>query len=171
VAWLGRALDHAVPGGKLNRGVSVIDSYRALVGDRGLSADETHQCHVLGWCVEWLQAFFLVADDMMDHSLTRRGQPCWYRMPGVGGIAINDAFLLEACLYRFLKRTFRSAPCYIDLVELLQETTYQARTPTHRQREGDREQDRHIFIHTHTCARERERGRCASVWKRVGGRV
>ena len=57
-----------------------------------------------------LQAFFLVSDDMMDSSITRRGQPCWYRVEEpckVGLIAINDAFLLEGAIYYLLKRYFK----------------------------------------------------------------
>lgn len=61
----------------------------------------------------------------MDASITRRSQPCWYRVPEVGMIAINDSFMLEAAVYRLIKVHFRGQPYYIDLVELFQETTYQ----------------------------------------------
>lgn len=61
----------------------------------------------------------------MDSSITRRGQPCWFRKNGVGMIAINDAFLLESCIYHFLKKYFRDTDYYIDLVELFHETTFQ----------------------------------------------
>ena len=29
--------------------------------------------------ISQMQGAFLVADDIMDHSLTRRGKPCWYK--------------------------------------------------------------------------------------------
>ena len=61
----------------------------------------------------------------MDASITRRGEPCWYRQPGVGMVAINDAFMLEASIYQILRKRFRSHPAYIDLVELFQEVTWQ----------------------------------------------
>jgi farnesyl diphosphate synthase len=72
-----------------------------------------------------LQAYFLVADDMMDNSITRRGQPCWYRVSHVGLIAVNDAFMLEAAIYRLLKVHFRKEVYYADLLDLFHETTYQ----------------------------------------------
>lgn len=55
---------------------------------------ERCQAAALGWCIEFLQAFFLVADDLMDDSVTRRGQPCWFRLPEVKTIAVNDRYAL-----------------------------------------------------------------------------
>lgn len=58
---------------------------------------------------------------MMDQSITRRGQPCWYRVPGVHNIAINDSFMLEGAIYHLLKKHFRSEPYYVHLLELFHE--------------------------------------------------
>lgn len=90
-----------------------------------LTDEQFEHLSILGWLTELLQAFFLVSDDMMDSSITRRGQPCWYRHEGVGMIAINDSFMLESGIYLTLKKRFRSHPAYIDLVELFHEVTWQ----------------------------------------------
>ncbi|KAJ7896083.1 isoprenoid synthase domain-containing protein [Mycena olivaceomarginata] len=116
-------LDYNVPGGKLNRGVAVVDTVEILKG-AALDDDEYYKAAILGWSVELLQAFFLVTDDIMDTTITRRGQPCWYRVPGVGMNAINDAITLEATIYYLLKKHFRGMPYYVDLLELFQETAY-----------------------------------------------
>jgi farnesyl diphosphate synthase len=73
---------------------------------------------VLGWAIEFLQAFFLVADDVMDESKTRRGQPCWYKLENVQMIAINDSFLLESFVFTILKTHFGHEPYYNRLVAL-----------------------------------------------------
>ena len=75
--------------------------------------------------MEFLQAFFLVADDAMDDSVTRRGQPCWFRLPEVKLIAINDSFILESCVFKILKKYFGAEPCYTQLVDLFIEVTRQ----------------------------------------------
>ena len=111
-------------GGKYNRGMSVPDTASILLS-RPLHPDEYHKAATLGWMTELLQAFFLVSDDIMDSSITRRGNPCWYRMPDVGMIAINDAFMLESSIYLLLKKHFRSHPSYVDFVELFHEVTFQ----------------------------------------------
>jgi farnesyl diphosphate synthase len=43
----------------------------------------------------------------MDSSVTRRGQPCWYRLEEVGLIAVNDGLLLESLMYIIIKSHFR----------------------------------------------------------------
>ncbi|KAJ9191526.1 hypothetical protein DTO164E3_8812 [Paecilomyces variotii] len=122
--WFEKSLNVNTPGGKLNRGLSVPDTGLALL-KKPLTDEQFKHLSMLGWLTELLQAFFLVSDDIMDSSITRRGQPCWYRQEGVGMIAINDAFMLESGIYIILKKHFRSHPAYVDLVELFHETTWQ----------------------------------------------
>lgn len=119
-----QSLNANTPGGKLNRGISVPDSGSQLL-ERPLSSEEFKNLATLGWLTELLQAFFLVSDDIMDGSITRRGQPCWYRQSGVGMVAINDAFMLESSIYLILKKHFRTHPAYLDLMELFHEVSWQ----------------------------------------------
>jgi farnesyl diphosphate synthase len=123
-AYLSRMLEYTCVGGKMNRGLAVVATLRTLVSGRELTSEELQSAIVAGWCIEILQAFFLVADDLMDSSLTRRGQPCWYRNAGVGTAAVNDSFILESSLYILLKQFIKGKPYYVDLMELFQDVTY-----------------------------------------------
>ena len=105
--------------------MSVIDTTAILLDTPTLTQMQFFHAATLGWTTELLQAFFLVSDDIMDSSKTRRGQPCWYLQPNVGMIAINDAFMLESAIYVLLKTHFRSHPAYVDLLELYHETSFQ----------------------------------------------
>jgi len=121
IKWASEVIEYTVQGGKLNRGVTVLTVHRTLTRanhGRDLTPTEVARASVLGWAIEWLQAFFLVADDIMDDSQTRRGQPCWYLVPKVGMIAINDSFLLESFVFSLLRQHFGAEPYYHSLVEL-----------------------------------------------------
>ncbi|PFH60739.1 hypothetical protein XA68_10447 [Ophiocordyceps unilateralis] len=124
IEWFRENVETNTIGGKCNRGMSVPDSASILLG---APLDDKQFLHaaVLGWSTELLQAFFLVSDDIMDSSITRRDKPCWYRREGVGMVAINDAFMLESCVYVLLKTFFRSHPSYLGFMELFHETTLQ----------------------------------------------
>ncbi|KAF2191838.1 farnesyl pyrophosphate synthetase [Zopfia rhizophila CBS 207.26] len=124
--WFEKSLNYNTVGGKCNRGMSVVDTSSILLS-RTLPVDseEYFRAATLGWMIELLQAFFLVSDDIMDSSKTRRGAPCWYLVPKVGMVAINDAFMLESSIYLLLKKHFRQEKSYIDMVELFHEVTLQ----------------------------------------------
>ncbi|KAI9439016.1 farnesyl diphosphate synthase [Lactarius indigo] len=119
-----RSATYNVPGGKLNRGLSVVDSVAILKG-RELTEEEYFKAAVLGWSVELMQAYFLVVDDIMDSSITRRGQPCWYRLEGVGSRVIKDVLVMEGAIFQVIRKYFRTESFYVDIIDLLHEVTYQ----------------------------------------------
>ncbi|KAL8751462.1 MAG: hypothetical protein Q9184_006065 [Pyrenodesmia sp. 2 TL-2023] len=122
--WYKDSLIHNTMGGKCNRGMSVVDTTSILLS-RPLDKTELFHSATLGWLTELLQAFFLVSDDIMDGSQTRRGQPCWYKQPKVGMIAINDAFMLESSIYVLLAQHFKQHPSYAGFLEIFHTTTFQ----------------------------------------------
>jgi len=127
VEWVRKMLDYNVCGGKMNRGLMVVESGREIFKATGkpLTNELLVKFAILGWCIEWLQAWLLVADDFMDDSQTRRGQMCWYLQPHVKKIALNDAFMIEMLIFKILKRHFGDAPYYVQLLDLMLETSFQ----------------------------------------------
>jgi len=120
--WLARVLQFNVPHGKRNRGLATALAYRYLTPE--LHEDNVRLSYILGWTVEMLQAFFLVADDIMDGSETRRGHPCWYKMDNLGAAAFNDAILLESSIYAILKKYFREKDYYVDILDIMHDATH-----------------------------------------------
>jgi farnesyl diphosphate synthase len=124
VDWIKDMSDYNVPGGKLNRGLAVVASAKILDPKEMQNRDTYIAACILGWGIEFLQAFFLIADDIMDHSVTRRGHPCWYKVEKVKLIAVNDCCILEATIYRFLRKYLSHLPCYLEILELFHDVKY-----------------------------------------------
>ncbi|CAM0902122.1 unnamed protein product [Alopecurus aequalis] len=120
--WVAKMMDYNVPGGKLNRGLSVIDSYMLLREGAEVDDEDFYLACVLGWCIEWLQASALVLDDITDNAYTRRDNLCWYKLPTVGLSAINDGVLLKCHVQAIIKRYFKEKFYFLDLMELWNET-------------------------------------------------
>lgn len=116
-------MHYNVPRGKKNRGLATVVAYKSLCSAEQLNDADLLLANYLGWCVEMLQAMFLIQDDIMDHSETRRGDLCWYKMDNVNLIAINDGMMIENAVYHILKRFFREKSYYVDLMDLFHEAT------------------------------------------------
>jgi farnesyl diphosphate synthase len=111
----------------MNRGMTVDATLSAVKQSKGETATdkEIFQAQVVGWCIEWLQACFLVLDDIMDDSITRRGQPCWYKNADVKQKAINDGLILESCIYTLLKKHLKGSSAYHAIVDMFHEISWQ----------------------------------------------
>ncbi|XP_063908101.1 farnesyl pyrophosphate synthase isoform X2 [Zophobas morio] len=118
-----KLLHYNVPNGKKNRGLAVVAAYKMLEKEENLTPENIRLANIMGWCVEVLQAFFVVTDDFMDRSETRRGLPCWYKKEEIGLSAVNDAIILEQGIYTLLKRHFSNHPCLVPTLELFHDVT------------------------------------------------
>ena len=64
-----------------------------------------------------------INDNHNNCSITRRGQPCWYKQDDAGLTAFNDSLILETCVYTVIRRYFRDQPYYLHLLENMLEVT------------------------------------------------
>ncbi len=71
-----------------------------------------------------MHIYSLVADDIMDSSITRRGQPCWYRLDGIGLKAIYDVNITKGAMFQIIHKYFRKEPFYVDLVDVLHDVCH-----------------------------------------------
>lgn len=120
--WVEKIVEYNLKGGKMNRGMAVVESFMILKNHQ-VSEEEKNTAIALGWAVEMLQAFFLVADDIMDGSLTRRMKPCWYRTNNLGVKAFNDSILLESLIYQIVSSYCKNQHYYLPVLELFHDVT------------------------------------------------
>ncbi|KAK2585828.1 hypothetical protein KPH14_010423 [Odynerus spinipes] len=121
--WMAKVLQYNVPAGKKTRALTLVYAYRTLIPPDQLTEENIRLTRILGWCMEMLHAFFLILDDIQDGSQIRRNQPCWYLQNNIGLAAVNDGLMLESAIYQLLRTHLKGKDCYLEIMELLQETT------------------------------------------------
>ncbi|EFO22211.2 polyprenyl synthetase [Loa loa] len=99
-----KLFDHSVCGGKYKRSILLVTAYKALGGKQ--DEEQMKMITNTAACLELLQSFFLIEDDVMDEGVNRRGKPCWHRLEGIGMNGINDGLLLD-CMVSYTLRSNR----------------------------------------------------------------
>ncbi|CDR96218.1 farnesyl pyrophosphate synthetase, putative [Babesia bigemina] len=123
LAYYSNAIQYNLQGGKLIRGTLVVLTTRSLLGD-GMTEHYWHEALVLGWCVELLQTAFLVADDIMDKSIMRRSNVCWYMVPTVGiSNAVNDTMFLNTLVHRIIANQLKDSKHLVTVMNLFTEVS------------------------------------------------
>jgi farnesyl diphosphate synthase len=119
-----KSLQYNVPNGKLNRGISVVLAYKMFCQAKELTDENIRLAQLLGWCVEMLQSYLIINDDIIDGSEKRRGKECWYKLPSVGLSAINNSMMIENGLYYIIHKYFGDKDYYKEIIQLFHEVTF-----------------------------------------------
>ena len=117
-------VDYTSDGGKCIRGLLSVYGFLELTGFDP-DSEEAAPGYALGWVQEILQASFLVADDLMDKGVLRRGKPCWYRTTEKKYASVSDSYFLENVLYMIIDHFFTGYPLEVvyKIKSLILETT------------------------------------------------
>ncbi|XP_065569766.1 probable farnesyl diphosphate synthase DDB_G0278823 isoform X2 [Artemia franciscana] len=115
--WQKEVLEINCTRGKLNRGFTVVDTSISLKNGK-LTEEELQNAYIIGWGIEMMQSYYLIMDDYMDQSKTRRGLPCWYLTKNLGPKALNDGFLVLSSMFELFHKRFSGREFYRDLIHL-----------------------------------------------------
>ncbi|XP_039306136.1 farnesyl pyrophosphate synthase isoform X1 [Solenopsis invicta] len=122
--WLEKVLQYNVSGTKKLHSLTLIYAYKLIASNEQQTQDNIYLVRILAWCLEMAMAYLVMIDDIMDRSLFRRGQPCWYRHDDIGLMAINDGLLVESTVYYLIRKYFKGKECYDNLVETFQQVIF-----------------------------------------------
>lgn len=78
-------------------------------------------------CGKWLPEFFCKSCFKHVHEQVQLYRLTYFHLvsvqAGVGNIAINDFLLIEATIYKLLKKHIRHKPYYVDVLDLFHEVS------------------------------------------------
>ncbi|KAB0795685.1 hypothetical protein PPYR_09746 [Photinus pyralis] len=110
-------LTHNLTHGKKLVGLSTLLLYKSIEHEHNLTEHNVRLANIMSWCLQMLHTSFVLTDDMIDSSKTRRGMPCWYLLEDVGSTAINDATWLASAICTILKKYFHNHNHYVQILE------------------------------------------------------
>lgn len=124
---LRNCLAYTATGGKALRGVLCADSflnilrhlYPGMLEDPSECPRAIETALDLAYCMEILQAAFLVSDDIVDRAATRRGRPAWRKVVGDDAAIVDSLTLLTLAdqIALALDRTCRAEGEVMDIYE------------------------------------------------------
>ncbi|CAH2042349.1 unnamed protein product, partial [Iphiclides podalirius] len=99
-------------------GELMLYAFEILNGDESPNEELRQKAYVLACVLELGISYFLFIDDIEDESKVRFSKPCWYFLPDVGSLAMNDCSILRSVIHELLRQNF-PASMYLQLINFV----------------------------------------------------
>ncbi|KAK9884174.1 hypothetical protein WA026_005129 [Henosepilachna vigintioctopunctata] len=114
---LERMLDYNAKEGRKLRPYLMIATYKYFTNEEDRTPENIRLMNILGWFIELMNAAYVMQDDIVDNSETRRGKPTWFKCKDVGINAVFDASLIESTCIQLLKTHFSAHKNYNKMLD------------------------------------------------------